>query len=167
MQQRIIAAILLLAITAQTHAALSDSVNTMFTNVTGASQYTTADRVGFQGGGVAIRSPISPINIVAFDPPRIGAGCGGLNFYGGSFSLINKDQFVSLLRKIAQNSLGLAFKMAIDVVNPTLGKIIGEISSIIQNMNQALGNTCAIAQAAMAGIKKAGTALMDTQQPAV
>ena len=67
-------------------------------------------------------------------------------------NLINKVQFVALLRKIAQNWLGPAFKMAIDGESPALGKIIGDIWSIIHNMNQALGNTFAIAPAAIYSI---------------
>jgi len=164
MHKRLIAALLLLSIGAQSQAALSDAMNTMLSNVTNASSFSTADRTGFQGGGVAIRSPISPINIVAFDPPRISAGCGGLNYFGGSFSLINKDQFVAVLRKIAQNSLGLAFKMAVDVVNKELGGAIDYIFKIMHDANNALSNTCAVSQGLINLASSSASSLLDSQK---
>src|SRR5665811_1402327 len=83
---------------------MQNALNSMFAaNVTIPGAYQSATRSGFVGGGITLRTPIKPINLFAFDPPRISAGCGGLDMYGGSFSFINSAQFTALLRNIMNN----------------------------------------------------------------
>ncbi len=140
-----VVASLLLAYALPTSAKLADELSDMFSNVTAPGSFNTTLRQGWAGGGVGVRAPIRNITIVSFDPPRLSAGCGGIDFFGGSFSFINSDQLVALLRAIAANAIGVAFKAAIDAINPQLGKIMGDFQQIIQNLNQGLSNTCALA----------------------
>lgn len=92
-----------------------------------------------------MRTPIQAINVVAFDPPRLEAGCGGIDLYGGSFTFINSQQLVALLRQVASNAVGLAFKAAIDAINPSLGKLITEFQTLLQQMNNLAKNSCSLA----------------------
>jgi len=50
------------------------------------------------GGRLAIRSKSDVIQPVSLKAPNFKAGCGGLDIFGGSFSWINAEQFVSNLR---------------------------------------------------------------------
>lgn len=127
------------------HAKLSDELEGMFANVTSAGNFQTTLRSGWAGGGIGIRGPIKNINIIAFDPPRLSAGCGGIDFFGGSFSFINSEQLIALFRSIAMNAVGVAFKAAIDAINPALGAIMQDFQAIVQAMNIGNANTCAIA----------------------
>jgi len=59
-------------------ASLQSSLDSMFSsNATPPQAYNSQSRGGFVGGGLSVRAPISNINAVAFDPPRLAAGCGG------------------------------------------------------------------------------------------
>ncbi|ABM97150.1 conjugal transfer protein TraH [Methylibium petroleiphilum] len=128
------------------HAGLQDALDGMFmSNSTAPQAFSSQSRGGFVGGSVAMRTPVRNINLVAFDPPRLAAGCGGIDMFGGSFSFINADQLVALFRQIAANSVGLAFKAAIDYINPALGKQMQEFQAKMQALNENMRNTCAIA----------------------
>lgn len=126
-------------------ASLSDELQGMFANVTGAGSFQNTLRSGWAGGGIGIRGPIKNINIISFDPPRLSAGCGGIDFFGGSFSFINSEQLIALFRSIAMNAVGVAFKAAIDAINPLLGSIMQDFQAIVQALNLGNANTCAIA----------------------
>lgn len=139
-------AIVLLASVPASHAGLQDALDGMFvSNGTSATAFESQTRGGFIGGGMGLRTPIRNINLVAFDPPRFSAGCGGIDLFGGSFSFINADQIVALFRQIAANSVGLAFKAAIDAINPQLGKLMENFQAMVQSLNENMKNTCAIA----------------------
>lgn len=129
----------------QAEASLSTELQTMFSNVTAPGSVDSALSMGWAGGGVGVRSPIRNLQLVSLDPPRLSAGCGGIDLYGGSFSFINSEQFIALLRAVAMNAVGVAFKAAVDAINPQLGNIMGSFQEIIQNLNSTMANTCALA----------------------
>ncbi|WP_204340055.1 conjugal transfer protein TraH, partial [Rhizobium leguminosarum] len=92
-------------------------MNDMFvTTSTSAQTYNSQRLMGVYGGSLSIRSPGRGINIVQFAPPRIDAGCGGIDIFFGSFSFINGAQFEQLLRSIAANATGFAVKAAIKLM---------------------------------------------------
>lgn len=132
------------------HANMQNALNSMFmSNVTSPQAYKSATRSGFVGGGVTLRTPIKPINLVAFDPPRWSAGCSGLDIYGGSFTFIDAQQFTALLRNIMNNATGLLFKAAIGLIDPYINGLLSEFQKIMQDLNALSSNTCAIATAAV------------------
>lgn len=132
------------------HAELQDALDSMFTsNSTTPGSFSNQTRGGLVGGGGSIRMPIRNINLVAFDPPRISAGCGGIDLFGGAFSFINADQLVALFRQIAANAVGVAFKAAINAINPQLAGLMEEFQSKIAALNNMMKNTCAVAQTVM------------------
>ncbi len=141
----IVVAVALAMAMAPAQAGLQDALDGMFmNNVTAAQAYNSQTRGGFVGGGAALRAPIRNINLVAFDPPRFSAGCGGIDLYGGSFTFIKSDQLPALFRQIASGAVGAAFKLAIDAINPQLGKIMEDFQNKLQQLNSMLKNTCAI-----------------------
>ena len=126
-------------------ASLESSLDSMFmSNATPPQAYNSQSRGGFVGGGLSVRAPISNINLVAFDPPRLAAGCGGIDMYGGSFTFINSAQLTALFRQIAANAAAALFKMAIDSISPEIGKIMQDFQTLVHSLNTALKNTCAI-----------------------
>lgn len=127
-------------------AGIMADLNSMFmSNSTAPTTLTTKDRVGVFGGSVSMRSPIKQINLVAFDPPRMNAGCGGIDLYGGSFSFINGQELIAIFRSVASNAAGLAFKAAIKVISPSLDSLITEFQTMLQAMNNLAKNSCSLA----------------------
>ncbi|MHB8890391.1 MAG: conjugal transfer protein TraH, partial [Acidobacteriaceae bacterium] len=91
-------------------------------------------------------TPMSGANVISFSPPNISAGCGGINLYMGSFHFINGQQFMALLRTVGQEALGYAFELAIQAMCHQCGALLSAIQKAISDMNNALRNTCQLAQ---------------------
>ena len=119
-----------------THASLGGALDGMLINVTDPVAYQSQTRRGFVGGSVAMRSPIRNVNIVSFDPPRMSAGCGGVDLFAGSFSFIDSDQLIAVFRSIAQQALGLIFMRALAAIDPKLQSLVSTIQSKLQSLNQ-------------------------------
>jgi conjugative transfer pilus assembly protein TraH len=148
-----------LVMSASARAGIMADLNQMFmSNVTTPNTFTTQDRVGIYNGGVSVRSPIKNVNIIAFDPPRLNAGCGGVDLYGGSFSFINGAELIQIFRQVAANAAGLAFKAAIKVISPSLDALMAEFQTTLQMMNNLAKNSCALAHTI---IRKADADLAD------
>jgi len=124
----------------------SDLSSLFMSNTTPAGQMNTADRSGVFGGSFVARAPLKQINLIAFDPPRYNAGCGGVDLSMGSFSFVSSAQIVATFRAVAANASGLAFKAAIKLVSPSLDALITEFQTLLQTMNNLAKNSCAMAK---------------------
>jgi len=141
-------------------AGIMADLNSMFmSNSTAPGTFTARDRVGIHAGGYSMRTPIHNVNVVAFDPPRLNAGCGGVDLYGGSFSFINGAELIAIFRSVASNAAGLAFKAAIKVISPSLDSLMTEFQTMLQNMNNLAKNSCSLAHLI---VDKAERALSDS-----
>lgn len=125
---------------------LKNALDSMFlSNSTAAGAYSSQTRGGFTMGSMVVRSPIKPITLVAYDPPRISGGCGGIDMFGGSFSFINSEQLIALFRAVVANAVSALFWMAIQNILPSLANVMGKFQSLISALNMGLKNTCALA----------------------
>ena len=157
MKVRTILAVLLpFALSGAARAGIMSDLNAMFmSNSTAPGTFTTHDRVGIYAGGYTMRAPIHNVNVVSFDPPRLNAGCGGVDLYGGSFSFINGDELIAVFRSVASNAAGLAFKAAIKVISPSLDSLMTEFQTMLQNMNNLAKNSCSLAHLVVAPAERA------------
>lgn len=143
---------------AEANSSLRNEMNKMFgtmSNATSPGVFETSRRGVISGGSIVARNKIMNTNIVSFQPPSFNAGCGGIDFFGGSFSFINKDQFVQLARTVASNAAGYAFYLAMDGMCPSCRAIIDNIQKKIQELNQFFGNSCQMAQGIVTDTAKA------------
>ncbi len=140
------AAIFSLSVPLIANAGMLGDLNQMFiSNSTSAQTMRSKDRVGMMGGSLYLRAPVKSITIVAYDLPRMNAGCGGVDLFGGSFSFIDSQQLVQIFRQVAANAAGLAFKAAIKTISPNLDALISEFQTLMQNMNNLAKNSCSMA----------------------
>ncbi|MEM6679019.1 MAG: conjugal transfer protein TraH [Pseudomonadota bacterium] len=130
-------------------AGMREQMTSMFNNMVNATPpgfYETQRRGEISGGNLYVRNRIVDPNLVAFTPPNFRAGCGGIDFFTGSFSFINADQFVELMRAVASNAVGYAFQLALDGVCPQCMRTIETLQRKVQELNQHFGNSCQLAQ---------------------
>jgi conjugative transfer pilus assembly protein TraH len=99
------------------------------------------------GGSAVWRAPSRSFTPFLFQGPSLKAGCGGIDFFMGSFGFANSTEFVTYLRNVGQNASGLLFQLALRAMSPELSQTIKEISDDIQKMNAFLGDSCAAAKA--------------------
>lgn len=125
---------------------LKNALDGMFmSNSTSPQAFHTQSRGGFAMGSVVARTPIMPIRLVAFDPPRVSGGCGGIDMYGGSFSFINKEALIAVFRQVVANAVSALFWYAIKQISEPLSSVMDKFQSLIQALNLGAKNTCALA----------------------
>lgn len=98
------------------------------------------------GGSMFMRTPRHTYQLVTMTPPSWGAGCGGIDLFAGGFSFINKEQFVAMLRNIGSNSLGYAFKLAIQNLCPTCDNVMQALQATANSANRLNVDSCEAAK---------------------
>ncbi|MCG7878155.1 MAG: conjugal transfer protein TraH [Candidatus Thiodiazotropha taylori] len=115
-------------------------------NYTAPGAYNTVRRGSYWGGRYTYKTKIYDESLVSMKLPSAKGGCGGIDVFGGSFSFINSDQLVQLLRQVAANAKGYAFQLAMDNMCPDCMKWMNELQTKIQSMNEYLSNSCQLSQ---------------------
>ena len=122
-----------------------------FSNSSEAGGYQLQGAGYYTGGSFTARSKVVSVNPVNITPPGIRAGCGGIDIYTGSFSHINTDQFIALLKAIPSNALGFAFQLALETMSPSIKGTLDQLQSIIDRINNVNLNSCDLAQGLVGG----------------
>lgn len=122
-----------------------------FSNSSEAGGYQLQGAGYYTGGSFTARSKVVSVNPVNITPPGIRAGCGGIDIYTGSFSHINTDQFIALLKAIPSNALGFAFQLALETMSPSIKGTLDQLQSIIDRINNINLNSCDMAQGLVGG----------------
>lgn len=148
--QKVVACIAAYCLVTSAHAGqLSNALEGMYTATTDPQSFKTPSMTGVAFGSFSARFPQQNFNIIAFDPPRLNAGCSGIDMYMGSFSFINADQLKTMLRAFAQGAVGFAFKAAIRAICGSCAATLDDLQAITQRLNEMGKNTCALSKFAM------------------
>ena len=130
-----------------------ESMFNALSNTTAPGVFETETRGVVTAGGLVIRNQIDSVSLAHVSFPGIDAGCGGIDFFGGSFSFINADQLVEFLKNVASNAIGYAFKMALDKVCPSCLQIVNDMQNLANAMNNLNYNSCQLAQGLLTDTK--------------
>jgi len=122
-----------------------------YNNVTGPQAYEGQVMNVYTGGSLFMRTPNRNYQLFNVAAPSLRAGCGGIDVFGGSFSFINTDQFVALLRNIGQNALGIFFMTALQAMAPEIMEMIKYLNNLVNDINNFNINSCEIAKNLVAG----------------
>jgi len=145
----------LLMFSAPAFGQVSDAMDKHFGNMKG---YTTSTSAGhYQGqtqnvytlGSFSYRQEQQSYQLSSVQLPKIKSGCGGIDIFKGGFSFISGDQLKAMMRNILQNATTYAFKLAIDTVSPLIGKVMGELTSLVERVNGFNINSCETAMSAV------------------
>jgi bacterioferritin-associated ferredoxin len=107
-----------------------------------AGTYQTSDGTTFYGGNFTTRAKLVEHDIINVNPPSIKAGCNGIDFYAGSFSLISGDEVVQMARGIAQGAAGYFFNMAVGSICASCLDNMREMASRLEELNKFSQNSC-------------------------
>jgi conjugative transfer pilus assembly protein TraH len=107
----------------------------------------------FMGGDFQIRAPIRQYQLISLSLPHLRAGCGGIDAYLGSFSIINTAQFRAMMQQIGANTVGLLFQAALKSINPLIAGTMEFLQPIIQAANAANKSSCEAAEMLVDGIR--------------
>jgi len=152
------AMLMLSLVMAPGHAGVGDEMEDYFTdmgaaaNVTGASSFEGQSAGYYTLGSAWTRFPQKTVYPANLQLPSVRAGCGGIDIFTGSFSFINASEFVAMLKAVANNAVGFAFKLAIDSISPQIGGVMNELQDIANKINSQNLSSCETAQALVGGI---------------
>lgn len=118
-------------------------------NVTGPTAFEGQSAGYYSLGNIWTRFPQKTVNPLTVQTPGYRFGCGGIDLFAGSFSFINASEIVALMKAVANNAVGFAFKLAIDTVCPECSKVMEEMRQAAQLMNNQTIASCDAAQAAV------------------
>lgn len=124
---------------------MTSMFNTML-STTNPGVYSGMRRHVLSGGQFRANSRIVNQDIANLRLPSFKAGCGGIDLFAGSFSFISAEQFTQLLRGVAANATGYAFKLALSSMCERCGTIIESLQKKIQQLNQLFSNSCQLSQ---------------------
>lgn len=116
-------------------------------NVTGPTAFEGQSAGYYSLGNVFYRSRQETTQLATLSLPTYSAGCGGIDFFAGSFSFVNSDQLVALGKAIANNAVSFAFQIALETVSPVISENMQTLNNLAQRINQASINSCESAQA--------------------
>ena len=125
------------------NAGIADGMDMMWTQ-TNPSVGAVNGNYGGQLGGISMRSPTRSFNVVAYDPPRFQAGCGGIDATFGSFSMMSIDNMRDIMRAIMANGTGYAAKVVLDNLCTRCQGIMSDLQNLTTSVNNASKNTCQI-----------------------
>lgn len=148
----IVSLVLSLVFPVHTFGSIEDKMEQMFrkwgfkatSNEPGA--YMAQTRGFITGGSLNLRAGYEPIQLFSIRPPRIKAGCGGIDLFFGGISFINKDEFVNMLKAIGQNALGYAFQIGLEAICPTCLEQLKSLMNRIQGWQKMFTDTCQAAK---------------------
>lgn len=148
----------LIAAPMATGGGLEDFYNSVsaYNNVTGPQAYQGQAMNVYTGGSLFMRTPSRNYQLVNLAAPSLRGGCGGIDAFAGSFSFINAEQFVALLRNIGQNALGLFFMTALQSMAPDIMEAIKYLQGLAKDINSLGINSCEAAKGLVAasGVEK-------------
>lgn len=116
------------------------------TNVTAAGIYESAHLNIATGGGFVYRAPRTDFTPFQFTPPKLSAGCGGIDLFMGAFSIPSKEEFLNYLRAIGSSLPGLAFQLALQTLSPDLSEQVTSFRDLIREYSSKFQDSCTAAQ---------------------
>jgi conjugative transfer pilus assembly protein TraH len=101
----------------------------------------------YSGGSFSARWPVKKDYLLTVQPPRIKAGCGGIDVFTGGISFMNFDYLVAKLERILQSAPAAAFDLALNVLCEPCSKAIKSIESIANALNGTSLDECKASKA--------------------
>ena len=101
----------------------------------------------FTGGGFAVRTQASREPLLNIQPPRVNAGCGGIDVFWGSFSYLNPEYLIQAFQNIMSAAPAYAFKLALQQLCDPCDDVMSALQQMAQAVNNIALDECGSAQA--------------------
>lgn len=99
------------------------------------------------GGGLHLRTPNMVFQPFQVTPPRLKAGCGGIDITFGGFSYFNQEHLVSFLEQVIAAAPAFAFNVALATVCEQCETASTTLTSLANSINGLNMTSCQAAQA--------------------
>jgi len=94
-------------------------------------------------GSASVRFQMTtPAKIIAFKPASLSAGCGGIDMFMGSISVVSSEELINMARSVAQGALVYGFNLAMTSICADCAAIMTDISNRMEELNQFAKTSC-------------------------
>lgn len=114
----------------------------LMTTSAGGSSFESQKRNGIAFGTFSGRFQMYQPKVVSFQPPSLNAGCGGIDFFGGSIGLLKKEELVQMGRNIAAGAAVYAFNLAVESLCPSCAQTMSWLQDKLDQFNDFVSGTC-------------------------
>ncbi len=111
----------------------------------GPSSFSGQRRGYLQGGQFTGRYRLATDNLFSVTPPRIRAGCGGIDLFAGGLSFLDPEYLVEKFENILQAAPALAFSMALKAHCETCEDVMSKLEATSSFLNSIQVNDCRMA----------------------
>ena len=116
-------------------------------NTTPAGHFEGQKRGYWTGGSFSGRVHTSKDYFATVMPPRVSAGCGGIDIFSGGLGLLDFDYLVDKLQNILQAAPAAAFDLALNVLCEPCATTIKSLTAIADQLNQIQLDDCKASKA--------------------
>ncbi|MCU8106913.1 conjugal transfer protein TraH [Shewanella sp. SM101] len=121
---------------------LSSIWDEMLSASSGINQYSGARRNGISLGSASVRIKTVNEQVLAARAPYLQASCKGIDFFGGSLSLIKREELVQMARSIAAAAPMYAFQLAMGMLCPDCNAILADLAKRLNSLNEYISKDC-------------------------
>lgn len=128
--------------------AIADWTDDWFASSTssGASSYKNQQRGFYSAGSYSARFNASTDPLLTISPPRVSAGCGGVDVFLGGMTMLDPDYLVDKLQNMIAAAPAIAFDTAMKVMSKELSETMKSFEKIINDLNGIQINDCQFAK---------------------
>ncbi len=120
-------------------------------STTSSPSYFEGQKRGYlSAGGFSARWKSSSDYLVSVTPPRIKAGCGGIDAFWGGMSFLQPDYLVQKLENIVQNAPAVALDLALNVLCEPCKNAMETMENAVNKLNQLQLDDCKATKAIVA-----------------
>jgi len=117
--------------------------------VDGPSHYKSQKRNYYSAGGFSKRIRQTRDYLVSINPPKIKAGCGGIDAVWGGVSFANAEYLVEKFERLISNAPAVAFSLAMKTLSEQLNDVMDNIDKAINSLNSIQLDDCAMTTAVL------------------
>lgn len=119
----------------------------------GPSSLHTQQRGYYNAGSYSARWRMSNDYLLTVQPPRVQAGCGGIDLFGGAFSYLDTEYLVEKFQRIIQAAPAFAFELAMQEYCKPCSSAMQTMEQITDYLNSIQVNDCRMAKQVATVIK--------------
>ncbi len=133
----------------------------MSTNVTKPGSYRDQAAGYYSGGGLSMRMRSHHIQPFTVTPPHLKMGCGGIDMYLGSLSMVSGPELVKLAKSLGSQASSYAFQLGLKTFAPQIENLLKDLRNLAMQLNEFSAEECQLVQSAFAGMLPKDSAMRE------
>lgn len=141
---------------------LKDTFKNLHVNTTNPGNYQDAAAGYYSGGSSVIRTKNTAFNPISMSAPSLNTGCGGIDAFMGSVSMITGGEIVTLVENLGSQAPIYGLHLGMKTYAPQIEQVLKDLRNMQMQLNQFGIGHCKVTQAAFAAALPRNSAMYET-----